>query len=643
MRSSLIKNSCISVALTKQPSAYYPKLLREFWYTAEEDAAMKTISFTLSCFEKPLSFDLSVFSSFIGLKPSENCVSLPPKETVNGGLVTLGLFDEKHPHLSYIDLINSTSATTFKPTFENEVALTAHMCKVAVLSPDPIKSLLPPSGVRNADDTADKSSSGTSVQPVTQSKATTIRKLRKKKIPFSTQLKALQSIRVLDQNVQDEVKEFGFETPDSANQESQSDHQDIAANLNTSLVGGDDYNLNASADVPALSDPLGHLRKELHTLSNNVDQLELNISKKVSKDIKSFVPSIFVDSIKAQLRGLLSEALKECLPLIQESIHQSFQQSMEEQLPLFATQVCYIKKELSKVLKTKMGKSISGKVCKGMGTVSDKLASVPSTMATNSQHVQDMRLMFKDMVALLEAAEVFKKANAEGEKWEKNNPETPTKEDDAQIPDPTKGEQHLREKKALVLHASVEKSSEEITSKKNVSDDEPPVKKLKFLIPTSSSILSPTPLNSVQPEPIQKPKVTKMTFEQFSKHLTKTTSSIFSPTPPRELNLLRDPTPLKDESKWKGIETDKPLKDVMLFIEEGGSIPKILSFKSFLIPEGQLTQEDVMAQLKEMKRLADLKAEKETSEKSLQKIMNHATIRAWAKKMADYELREKIC
>ncbi|GKC07673.1 hypothetical protein Tco_0999283, partial [Tanacetum coccineum] len=47
------------------------------------------------------------------------------------------------------------------------------MCKVAALSPDPIKSLLPPSREVNADDTADKSSSETSVQPVTQESSPT--------------------------------------------------------------------------------------------------------------------------------------------------------------------------------------------------------------------------------------------------------------------------------------------------------------------------------------------------------------------------------------------------------------------------------------------------------------------------------------
>ncbi|GJY18707.1 hypothetical protein Tco_0390198 [Tanacetum coccineum] len=115
----------------------------------------------------------------------------------------------------------------------------------------------------------------------------------------------------------------------------------------------------------------------------------------------------------------------------------------------------------------------------------------------------------------------------------------------------------VNEESALVLHASVEKSLEENNSEKIVSDDEPPVKKLKLLIPTSS-IPSPTPLNLIKPD------VTKMTMKQFTKHLSKTTSSIFSPSPPRE------PTPPKDESKGKGITTEEPLKDIMPFMEEGG-------------------------------------------------------------------------
>ncbi|GJT96985.1 hypothetical protein Tco_1092503 [Tanacetum coccineum] len=107
------------------------------------------------------------------------------------------------------------------------------------------------------------------------------------------------------------------------------------------------------------------------------------------------------------------------------------------------------------------------------------------------------------------------------------------------------------------------KASKENNLEKKVLDDEPPVKKLKFLITTPSSIPSPTPL--------------------------------------KELTLPRDQNPPRDESKGKGIATEEPLKEIMPFMEEGGSVPKIPSFKSFVIPEGELTNEDVMVQLKEMK------------------------------------------
>ncbi|GKA36391.1 retrovirus-related pol polyprotein from transposon TNT 1-94 [Tanacetum coccineum] len=62
----------------------------------------------LSHFDKPLSFDLDVFSIIIMLKHSDNFVSLPPKETVRVGLATLGLIDENHPSISSTNLVNSS-------------------------------------------------------------------------------------------------------------------------------------------------------------------------------------------------------------------------------------------------------------------------------------------------------------------------------------------------------------------------------------------------------------------------------------------------------------------------------------------------------------------------------------------------------
>nr|GEX19534.1 hypothetical protein [Tanacetum cinerariifolium] len=85
-----------------------------------------------------------------------------------------------------------------------------------------------------------------------------------------------------------------------------------------------------------------------------------------------------------------------------------------------------------------------------------------------------------------------------------------------------------------------------------------------------------------------KKSVSDFVEEKLPMFDAQTTTSIFSPTLSREPTPPRDPTPLRYESKRK---------------------------------EGQLTNEDVVAQVKEMKRLADLKDEKEKSEKSLQKIM----------------------
>ncbi|GKB40983.1 hypothetical protein Tco_0885925, partial [Tanacetum coccineum] len=59
-----------------------------------------------------------------------------------------------------------------------------------------IQSLIPPSGEVNGDDTADKSLSETSVPPVTQPKAPTAKRPRKKKIPSSTYLEVLKSNRI---------------------------------------------------------------------------------------------------------------------------------------------------------------------------------------------------------------------------------------------------------------------------------------------------------------------------------------------------------------------------------------------------------------------------------------------------------------
>ncbi|GJX90782.1 retrovirus-related pol polyprotein from transposon TNT 1-94 [Tanacetum coccineum] len=180
---SFLSNRCITTALTIQPSAICVEYLKEFWYTTKVDDATKKITFSLSTFDKLLSFTHD-FIFVIGLNYSESYVLLPEKEIVRAGLATLGLVDEDKPSLSSTALVKSSPlkmkyflpiwrifmqyivkclAASFKKPLAFEVALTSHMLKAAKVLNEPEKSLILPFEEVNADDTADKFLSGTNV------------------------------------------------------------------------------------------------------------------------------------------------------------------------------------------------------------------------------------------------------------------------------------------------------------------------------------------------------------------------------------------------------------------------------------------------------------------------------------------------
>ncbi|GKA90446.1 hypothetical protein Tco_0812316 [Tanacetum coccineum] len=601
------------------------------------------------------------------------------------------------------------TTNTFKPTWKNETALTSHMCKVADLSPEPIQSLIPPSEEVNADVTADKSSSGTFVPPVTQLKAPIAKRQRKKKMPSLTQPEVLKSSRivkssstqathlqpaeefvvivdatkVLDQNIMEEedagvrsleeptfeqimdevdkqskaaqeepespydteseikiVKSFKsswfmhpeidqtndanitfmgsgpinmelddtssnlhlipcddlasltrFETHDSANEGSNyATKEHSSGNLNATS-DGDIALPNASAGLSALSDPLGHLQRKLTTISSKVDQLESCITKNVSKELKSYVPTLVSDALKETLPGLLANALKASIPsLIQESVQNTVQQSIGEQTSAFQAQAhqtleeqldrliykpmnkqfyafnklesqrfVYLEKELSKCIKTKLSKSVSERVRTGMQYVNKKLSSVQDAIAHNTQRFNDMRAEFKIMNFLLEAA---KKINVQGEhSITQENTDT-----------------------ALVVHQLGKENSE---------------------------FPNPTPLRSIILEHLLNPLEQKLSVEQFTNQLFGTTSSNFAPSPPRE------PTPPRDPSKGKGVSTEEPMKELIPYIEEGGSDPNMLNMKPL--------------------------AEKEESEKALMRIMNPVTVKAQTLKLANMRRKGQRC
>nr|GEV88719.1 retrovirus-related Pol polyprotein from transposon TNT 1-94 [Tanacetum cinerariifolium] len=83
----------------------------------------------------------------------------------------------------------------------------------------------------------------------------------------------------------------------------------------------------------------------------------------------------------------------------------------------------------------------------------------------------------------------------------------------------------------------------------------------------------------------------------------------------------KEPTPPRGKSKGKCIATDESPKDELVsFQVEGGFNLKMLNIKSFITPEGLFSQEKIDKQLKELKRLGDLKAQEEKSEEELKKL-----------------------
>ncbi|GKA40988.1 hypothetical protein Tco_0733581 [Tanacetum coccineum] len=220
--------------------------------------------------------------------------------------------------------------------------------------------------------------------------------------------------------------------------------------------------------------------------------------------------------------------------------------------------------------------------------------------------------LLNDIQSLLESAVIIDDT-AEGEKNKKAKDANPTA---------TQGEQQSAELlvesdgKELIIHNLEKKKSEGIISVEddsNEDDKQPLSKRFKIMTPIPD-IPNLTPLN---------------TF------LFKTTSSRFSPTPPKE------PTPPRDSSKGKAVAImEEPGNELVQYQEERGSDPKVPKLKPFITPEGPLSQEEFNNQIKELKRISDLKAEKEKLEQELRKLFNPATLKAQAQKWTEHEAKK---
>ncbi|GKB07765.1 hypothetical protein Tco_0836049 [Tanacetum coccineum] len=313
------------------------------------------------------------------------------------------------------------------------------------------------------------------------------------------------------------------------------------------------------------------------SLPDHLDHIFEKVSSLHSRlgNMESLVVQTISNEIKSSLPAMINNALQEQLPRIlsatlKDCLPLIIKESLQTHNPT-SNRFVTLQKELSKVIKSEVAK--------------------------------------KDVKDLLESA-------GEPQTTENITPPKPTHETQGELAynEPTLlvSETKVNKELAMVLYNPEKKDLVDLTTTEQDSEDDDDLDKQ----PLSKRFKSMHPIPN-KPQPLVK---------QFTDQLFGTTSSKFSPTPPKE------PTPPRDESKGKGIANEEPPKDIMPFIEEGGSVPKMPNLKSFVFLEGTLSQEKFMAQLKEMKRLVDLKEQEKKSEEELKKLLNPATLNAQALK-----------
>ncbi|GKB60527.1 hypothetical protein Tco_0916713, partial [Tanacetum coccineum] len=330
-------------SLTLQPSAIYVEYLKEFWYTVDVEEATKTITFSLSWCDKPLTITQDEFISAIGLPICKDVVPLPPKET--GSHDQMNLNQQTIAYCLIYGLEIDIGAIIFSDLVHKlqnrKKNRELNICYTRFLSLI-FEKLLREKAF---------------VQPVTQSKAPTDLKTRRKRIPPSSKPESQYKVRVILPNkpvVETQHAEVTVATADATksqvaselaedqgNQPSAADAKKVQdqkieevkeskldpmedVTFDQKMDEIDQRNKDAEkAERDAFDSGLRSMHDddlssltgfETHDSSDYFSDAQSNIVNQVSETIQSSMPLIVADTLKEQLLGLLKDALKDTLP-----------------------------------------------------------------------------------------------------------------------------------------------------------------------------------------------------------------------------------------------------------------------------------------------------------------------------------------
>ncbi|GJV74723.1 retrovirus-related pol polyprotein from transposon TNT 1-94 [Tanacetum coccineum] len=241
------------------------------------------------------------------------------------------------------------------------------------LSPEPVQSLLPPFGEANADDSIDKYLFRTSMQPLAEETVATA--------DTTQSIDASELVEELGNQPKTaeakKVAESQNEGPD-ATEIKNSFTQSAKATADNILDETVDH--KASAYKP--SDPIGPLK-----------------DKWLLMPFEERMPELLNDTLKSILPNIIKETIQQALPKFDQRIQETLKST----------------EELLKAVRNKVGKSMKKTVWKEMDIVKDHLSYCGDKLDKGDVHIRELVNVIKDMVFLLDSANVFKQAKAEGQ------------------------------------------------------------------------------------------------------------------------------------------------------------------------------------------------------------------------------------
>ncbi|GJU48183.1 hypothetical protein Tco_1217738, partial [Tanacetum coccineum] len=271
---------------------------------------------------------------------------------------------------------------------------------------------------------------------------------------------------------------------------------------------------NAFVERLSLPDHMDHICDEVSSLHSKLGDMKSSIVQQVSAEIKSSLPALLNKKVVKQL-------------------NRQFNISHVAQSNRFVS----LQKELSKVLKSEMAKSVIEK------EVKDLLKSaviIDETAEEDKKNKDDNEIPALTQGEHQSAKTIpSSKLKVESQREQPADLEVANKESTPPVSD-----DKTNEGKELVFLNSEEKKSKGIVLVKDDSDkdDKQPLSKRFKIITPIRDIPNTIPLNTFVPEHLLKPKEQQKSIQEFTDQLFKTTSSKCSP---------REPTPPRDSSKGK--------------------------------------------------------------------------------------------